>query len=226
MRVSKSTLAAGFALSALSLGASAAVITSTVTQSGFGARFSPVTGLPILGLQSGGSYPITDNPDTAAVEGYTFAPGQITSVDRITVTITMDDGDSSGNGEPTPPPDDFDFNNLTLRLDDIDTGLVLNGFPNNAIFTADLTQVSPATSAALIAALADGVLVGSVFDSDSDGVTATNPDFIGFPDNVDTTLVLEGQAPGGVIPLPMAALMGPLGAGLVGYYSRRFRNRK
>ena len=226
MRVSKSTLAAGFALGALSLGASAAVIQSTVSQSGFGPRFNPVTGLPSLGLQSGGSYPITDNPDTTAVEGYTFAPGQLTTIDRITVTITMSDGDSAGT-DPKDASDEFDFNDLTLGLDGIDTGLRLNGFPNKAIFTADLTQVNPATSAALIAALADGVLVGSVIDADADpAVTPLTPDFIGFPGTQETTLVLEGQAPGGVIPLPAAALMGPLGAGLVGYYSRRFRNRK
>src|SRR5688572_11828333 len=226
MRVSKSTLAAGIALGALSLGASAAVISSTVAQSGFGFRVDPTTGLIIRGLQSGGSYPLTDNLDTAPVEAYTFTPGQLSTVDRITVTITMDDGDSAGT-DPKDATDDFDFNNLTLGLDGIDTGLLLNGFPNGAIFTADLTQVSPATSAALIAALADGSLVGSVIDSDADGITATNPDFIGFPSALDTTLVLEGQpGGGGVIPLPAAALMGPLGAGLVGYYQRRFRNRK
>ena len=217
MRVSKTTLAAGFALCALSLGASAAIISSTVAQSGFGPRFDQ-TGAITRGLQSGGSYPLTDDPDTVAVEGYSFPGATLTTVDRITVTITMDDGDSAtGN---------FDFNNLTLGLDGVNTGLVLNGFPNGAIFTADLTQVSPATSAALVAALADGVLVGSVIDADADNISTTNPDFIGFPRNVDTTLELEGQGQGGVIPLPAAALMGPLGAGLVGYYSRRFRNRK
>ena len=225
MRVSKSTLAAGIALCALSLGASAAVISSTVAQSGFGPRFDPVTGLPTGGLQSGGSYPLTDDPDVAGVQGYTFPTGQLTTVDRITVTITMDDGDSAGS-DPKDASDNFDFNDLTLGLDGINTGLLLNGFPNQAIFTADLTQVSPATSAALIAALADGVLVGSVIDADADGVSSTNPDFIGFPRSVDTTLVLEGQPAGPVVPIPAAFLMGPMGAGLVGYYSRRFRNRK
>ena len=225
MRVSKTTLAAGFALCALSLGASAAVISSTVAQSGFGPRFDPVSGLPTRGLQSGGAYPITDDPDTAAVEGYTFPTGQLTTVDRITITITMDDGDSAGT-DPKDASDNFDFNDLTLGLDGINTGLRLNGFPSGSIFTATLTDVTPNVSAQLIAALADGTLVGSVIDADGDGVTTTNPDFIGFPRNIDTTLDLEGQPAGGVIPLPAAALMGPLGAGLVGYYSRRFRNRK
>ena len=70
------------------------------------------------------------------------------------------------------------------------------------------------------------MLVGSVIDADADGVSSTNPDFIGFPRSVDTTLVLEGQPAGPVVPIPAAFLMGPMGAGLVGYYSRRFRNRK
>ena len=139
MRVSKSTLAAGIALCALSLGASAAVISSTVAQSGFGPRFDPVTGLPTGGLQSGGSYPLTDDPDVAGVQGYTFPTGQLTTVDRITVTITMDDGDSAGS-DPKDASDNFDFNDLTLGLDGINTGLLLNGFPNQAIFTADLTR--------------------------------------------------------------------------------------
>ena len=213
MRVSlKSTLAAAVALGAMSLGASAATIQANVNESGYGFGFDPVSGL-VTGLQSGGAYPLT------AAGGYNFA-GQdyagLTSIDKLTITLTVNDGDSA-TGE-------FDFNNLTLGLDGLDTGLRLNGFPNNSVLTLDIE--GPNNAAALLAALqSDGRLVGTVIDADGDNISQTNQDFIGFPATQITTLVIEGQG-GGVIPLPAAALMGPLGAGLVGWYSRRFRSRK
>jgi hypothetical protein len=212
MRVSlKSKLAAGAALCALSVGASAATISSTVNQSGFGFGFDPVSG-QFTGVQGGGTYPLT------VPTGYDYA-GQdyasLTSIDKLTITLTVNDGDSA-QGE-------YDFNNLTLGLDGLNTGLVLNGFPNNSVLTLDIE--GPNNAAALLAALkADGRLVGTVIDADADGQTPVQ-DFIGFPADIQTTLVIEGQG-GGVIPLPAAALMGPLGAGLVGWYSRRFRSRK
>jgi hypothetical protein len=214
MRVSlKSALAAGIALGALAMGASAAVIQvqSTVPESGYGFSFDPTTG-QFSGLQSGGSYPLT------GPSGYNFAGtpySTLTSIDKLTVTLTINDGDSAQG--------DFDFNNLTLRLDGLDTGLVLNGFPNNGVLTLDIE--GPNNAAGLLAALKnDGILVGTVFDADTDGVSQTAPDFIGFPAATVTTLVIEGQAEG-AIPLPAAVLMAPLGAGLVGMCQRRFRRK-
>jgi hypothetical protein len=196
----------------MSVGASAATISSTVNQSGYGFGFDPVSG-QFSGLQGGGTYPLT------VPTGYDYA-GQdyasLTTIDKLTITLTVNDGDSA-SGE-------FDFNNLTLGLDGLDTGLRLNGFPNNSVLTLDIE--GPNNAAALLAALqADGRLVGTVIDADADGISQTNTDFIGFPRDIETTLVIEGQG-GGIIPLPAAALMGPLGAGLVGWYSRRFRSRK
>jgi hypothetical protein len=213
MRVSlKSKLAAGIALCAMSVGASAATVSSTVQQSGYGFSFDPVTNT-FGGLQGGGSYPLTEPG------GYNFA-GQdyasLTSIDKLTITLSVFDGDSAVG--------EFDFDNLTLGLDGLNTGLKLNGFPNNNTLTLDIE--GPNNAALLLDALkADGRLIGTIIDADADGINQQNTDFIGLPADVVTTLVIEGQG-GEPIPLPAAALMAPLGAGLAGWYSRRFRNRK
>jgi hypothetical protein len=194
------------------MSASAATISvsSTVGESGYGFGVNPQG--QFTGLQSGGSYPLT------VPGGYNYAGQQysaLTSIDKLTVTLTINDGDSA-QGE-------FDFNNLNLALDGLDTGLKLNGFPNGGVLTLDIE--GPNNAAGLLAALkSDGILVGTVLDSDSDNISQTNPDFIGFPAATVTTLVIEGQGEA-VVPLPMAALMAPLGAGLVGMYQRRFRRK-
>ena len=211
MRVSlKSVLsAAGLAVGAMAWSASAAPITltSTVDQSGQTV------------VQGGGSYPLTG----ASPYDYTAQPyAQLVSIDSITVTLTISDGDSG--------PGEFDFNDLTLGLDGINTGLKLNNFLNNNIVTQTLSQLPVPLQAQILAALqADGKLVGTVIDSDADG-QLTAPDFIGFPSangNIQTTLDIAGQTGGGGgnVPLPAAVLLAPLGAGLAGIYSRRFRNK-
>jgi hypothetical protein len=213
MRVSlKSVLAAaaGLAVGAMAWSASAAPITisSSVDQSG------------AMVLQNGGPYPLTG----ASPYDYTAQPyNQLTTIDSIAVTLTVQDGDSG--------PGDFDFNDLTLGLDGIDTGLKLNGFLNNNIVTLTLTQLPVPLQTQILAALqADGKLVGTVIDADADG-QVTAPDFIGFPSangSIQTTLDITGQISqggGGNVPLPAAVLLAPLGAGLAGIYSRRFRNK-
>jgi len=193
--------------------ANAAVISSTVSQSGFGFAFDPTSGL-FTGIQGGGSYPLTDPA------GYDFTAqdyASLSTIDKLTITLSVNDGDTDVG--------DFDSGDLTLGLDGIDTGLKLSGFPATGILTLNIE--GPTTAAALLAALqADGRLVGSVIDPDSDGYSQQNPlEFIGFPADIQTTLVIEGQG-GGVIPLPAAALMAPLAAGLFTSASRRFRRAK
>jgi hypothetical protein len=210
MRVSlKSVLAAGLAVGAMAYSASAAPLSlsSTVDQSGQTV------------LQNGGPYPLTG----ASPYDYTAQPyAQLVSIDSITVTLTISDGDSG--------PGEFDFNDLTLGLDGINTGLKLNNFLNNNIVTQTLTQLPVPLQAQILAALqADGKLVGTVIDADADG-QLTAPDFIGFPSangNIQTTLDINGQTAGGGgnVPLPAAVLLAPLGAGLAGIYSRRFRQK-
>jgi hypothetical protein len=214
MRVSLKSLVAAGVLATITSAASAATIntTSTVSQAG------------ILVPQTGGSYQLTDPATPYDFTGQVNSFANVDTINSITVTVTsILDGDSG--------PGDYDENNLHLGLDGIDTGLVLNGLNNNAIVTLTLSQPNPALQAALIAALADGKLVGTIIDTDADVVAG---DIIGIP-ALDTTLeltltgrLLQGPGGGGgnPVPLPAAVLIAPLGAGLAGMYSRRFRRAK
>jgi hypothetical protein len=212
MRVSLKSVLAGLAMSVAASSASAATLnlTSTVPESGF------------VGLQNLPSYPLTATPYSFTGQVNSFA--NITSIDSLTVTLQISDGDTA--------PGDFDENNLFLALDGVNTGLALNGFPNNANLSLTLSTVPAAVQAALIAALADGQLVGTVLDISP--LNGTVGDTIAFPALVDTTLdlVVSGanlDVPGGggnPIPLPAAVLLAPIGAGLAGMYSRRFRRTK
>jgi hypothetical protein len=213
MRVSLKSLFAAGVVGAMGMVASAApvAVSSTVAQSGF------------IGTQNSASYQLTSTPYDFTGQVNAFA--NVTGVDSITVSLTVNDGDT-GVGE-------YDLGSLFLGLDGINTGLALNGFLNNNIVTLTLNTLNPATSALLAAALSDGQLVGTVIDT-TPGNSTPAGDIIGFPSIVDTTLdlVLSGPnlaAPGGgpnPIPLPAAALIAPLGAGLAGMYSRRFRKAK
>ena len=212
---------ASFALGAIALAisaaapnfANAAVIFSSVQQSGFAFGFDPVSGM-FTGLQSGGAYPLT------AGAGFDFTAqdyASLTTIDKLTISLTLNDGDSDVG--------EFDFDNLTLGLDGVDTGLKLNGFPNDNLITLDIEGPTAAAATLLARLQEDGHLVATVIDPDGDGITQQNRDFIGFPNTQMTTLVIEGQS-GAVIPLPAAALMAPLAAGLFTTASRRFRRAK
>lgn len=216
MRVSLKSVVAGLALGAIASTASAATVnlTSTVPQSGF------------VGAQNLPGYPLTLAGSPYDFTGQVNGFANVTSIDSLTVTLQVNDGDTAAG--------DYDFDNLFLTLDGINTGLALNGFPNNAILSLSLNQLAPPLQAALIAALGDGQLAGGVLDTDPGDAPAG--DTIAFPRLVDTTLdlVVSGPnlVPGGggpgpnPIPLPAAVLLAPLGAGLAGMYARRFRRAK
>jgi len=210
----KSLLAAGVLAAVTSVAVSAATIpvTSAVSQAG------------ILVPQTGGAYQLTAAPYTFTGQVNSFA--NVDTINSITVTLTsILDGDSG--------PGDFDENNLHLGLDGIDTGLVLNGLGNNAIVTLTVTQLNPVLQAALIAQLQDGLFNGTIIDTDADVVAG---DVIGIPaltTRLDLSLTgrlldVSGNNGGGgnAVPVPMAALLAPVGAGVAGIYSRRFRRAK
>jgi len=154
--------------------------------------------------------------------GYDFtstAYNTLTSIDEISVTLSVLDGDSDLG--------DFDETNLFLSLDGINTGLLLSGLTDGQIVTVTLNQLNPGTGAAILAALlADGKLVGGIFDNDADGPVG---DTIGFPGAINTTLDITGNSTGNGgggpagVPLPAAVVLAPLGAGLAGFCARRFR---
>jgi hypothetical protein len=144
---------------------SAATITSTVRQSGW----SGTTALP---------FPLTRPSTPYDFSSQLFA--NLTSIDSITVTLSMVDGDTG--------PGEGDFNELTLGLDGIDTGLLLNGFRDNQFDTLTFSGV-PQNAAAILSALQnDGRLVGTVIDS------RPNDNSIVLPDDYTTTLQIQGPA--------------------------------
>jgi hypothetical protein len=201
---------AGVVLAAVSLSASAAqmTISTTADQSGF------------LGAQSGGSYPLT------AGLGFDFSGQEyfkLVTIDAIQITLTASDGDT-GVG-------DFDRDSLFLALDGINAGIPLNDLLNDNIVTRTVGQLGVANQAAILAQLqADGRLVGTVIDTDADGPPG---DLIGFPSaagqifavlDITGTFIFEPPPP--PVPIPAALPLSPLGAGLAGAYSRRFRRTK
>jgi hypothetical protein len=139
--IRKMVVIAGIAmtLAGTASGASALMLTSTVTQSGH--------------IGNSELYPITGaSPYDYTAQSYL----SLTSIDSLSITLTMFDADSAVG--------DFDFDHLTLVLDGIDTGIKLNGFGNNTTATLTITG-TPSNAATLLAALhADGTLVGQVKD--------------------------------------------------------------
>lgn len=213
-KITRLFAAAGVGALALVAGANRAsaapiVLTSTVDQSGFN------------GTQDAASYPLTGTP-------YDFTGQDVASLQTITgltVTLTMFDGDTG--------PADYDFGSLTLALDGHNTGIALNGFLNGQIMGLDVSG-NPALAALILADLkADNMLVGTVVDATPGNSPPQGGDLISFPFTVQTTLEISGagrdggnNGGGNPVPLPAAVLLAPLGAGVAGAVSRRFRKAK
>ncbi len=80
----------------------------------------------------------------------------LTSIDQTSVTMTIFDGDSALG--------DFDYDDLVLVLDNIDTGLKLNGFSSGQFTTLTISGANSA-GAVLTALQADGKPKGSIIGS-------------------------------------------------------------
>lgn len=117
------------------------------------------------------------------------------SIVSIGFTMTMWDGDTDFG--------DFDRGNLILWLDDIDTGLPLNGFPNQRLATVTNWWVlSPSVQMLLMAALADGQVVADLMCLDRSN------NILVIPDTYQATLFLTDA----VIPEPPSVWLCAVGA--------------
>lgn len=184
--------AAALALALTSVPAHAnVIITDSTQQSGY-AAFNTATPTPLTGV---------DPWDFGA------SANLLGGISIITVTLRVYDGDTA--------PGDFDYNDLTLGLDGIDTGLLLNGFANNVQLTLTLDISNPGTAAAVFAALlADGKLVGTIIDRDP------GDNYLELPDTFGTSLTLEGPAA-----VPEPGTLALLGGGLTALAARRRRRQ-
>jgi hypothetical protein len=137
---------------------------STVTQSG----------VPLVGGNAAGAR------ITAATNPYSFSnTRRIASIKQVTIRATINDGDT-GLGE-------FDENDLFLELDNINTGIALNGFRNNQTDTRTISGIPNQKSALKAALKQDGQLGARIIDADP-----VDDNGVGIPDNFETTLRIKG----------------------------------
>ena len=229
MRVSLKSVIAGLALGAIGLSASAVEYGNPLSTTAV----------------SGSSGPIASFNFGANATAFT-------GIDSLTLTIRINDGDS-GLGQFDRDQLTIGLNGLDtgIKLNDF-LGTNSTTDSSGPVTTLDVFGTPVNNAAAILASIkATGLAKLTVFDADVDaaapGTTRIAGDLIGFPQPAqlaDATLVLNNGALSisadgpesnasfaqvvGVtaIPLPMAACLAPLGAGLAGIYSRRFRRQK
>jgi hypothetical protein len=136
----------------------------------------PQSGVSLVGGNAAGAR------ITAANDPYSFSnTGRIASIKQVTIKATILEGDT-GSGQ-------FDENDLLLELDNINTGIALNGFRTGETDTRTISGV-PNQGRALKAALKkDGKLAARIIDADPADQGGNG---VGIPANFETTLRIKG----------------------------------
>jgi hypothetical protein len=110
--------------------------------------------------------------------------GKLKTITRVTFEVTLDDADT-GTGDA-----DNERGELTLELDEIDTGILLDGFGSGENVNGTVSG-KPANAKDILRALKDdGELVATIRDSDP-----TDPNSAAAPANFFAELVLIGKQP-------------------------------
>jgi hypothetical protein len=136
----------------------------------------PQSGVSLVGGNAAGAR------ITAANDPYSFSnTGRIASLKQVTIKATILEGDT-GSGQ-------FDENDLLLELDNINTGIALNGFRTGQTDTRTISGI-PNQGRALKAALKkDGKLAARIIDADPNDQGGNG---VGIPANFETTLRIKG----------------------------------
>ncbi len=145
--------------------------------------------------ESGTTYDIKPpNPETIGTFDFGGQVAGLASLSSLSLTLTLTDGDTaSGN---------FDYDNLYLMLDDVKTGLALNGFGNGSTNTRTFGMSLANASFAgelLNALLQDGKLNISILDTDSDNTVGqrdgpNGKNVFTVTSGYDAKLILSGEA--------------------------------
>jgi hypothetical protein len=140
----------------------------------------------------------------------------INSVDEISVTLTLFDGDT-GMGE-------FDAGELMLELDNLNTGLALDGFAHNATM-ANYTVSGANHAVGLLSLLRqDGLLLGRVLDlSPNDNYIKIRGGYMATLSLTDHELIVVPQSGDSVsvVPVPSAVLLSSFGVVATGWLKRK-----
>ena len=168
-------------------------------------------------------------PINLATEPFTFpGAGNLLDITSITITLTVLDGDT-GTG-----PDDFFRDTLSLQLDGIATGILLNGlddavdddnpvFPTDYVSGTETITGSPMNAAAILAAIQfDGQVFARIFESVGDVNDAnllTIPRFT--PENPGQPIFVTLSITGTAIPEPSTWMLLGVGVPIVVLLRRR-----